>query len=683
MTPRPPSPWIALHPPLRSTQSKELFIQHARELVRVAKLADEEARRLRQDTLRQHFVAGVAKSRYQDAQALLAAGLVLADLAVQGWLLRVSRGVVGVHPPQESAEGHIEEKSRIRRQELVKRNSQLRQPSVAKFIGTMEKVRVHEGRFVSIFSLMRDGRELAASLLDARAVTDDERSQRLAQAVEPYLQFVSSGSLLCQFTGLRVMDIWRYFRHTWSNQYMSVPGRSMLFLVRDRAATNHPVMGICALSSPIMQIRERDNWIGWSPEAFIARVQERPTAKLARWLVSTLDEAVRQVYTEDLIEDGIVTTRDINNPNEAVVDRLNVESVRRRKMHHRFVQRSDHKGKKQSPENDSHWDERARTHLFRSKRALSLATLLKARITLRGQLAKNPSRDSLSLLVASRAGQDAIRVILRKAKGDRVGISVADISVCGAIQPYNAILGGKLVAMLAASPEVVNEYRKRYKDAESEIASSMAGRSVVRTPHLALLGTTSLYGIGSSQYNRVRIPCERVGGKVGDQIKYEELGHSESFGTSQYSEETVQALTDYVQQCEGGQRVNSIFGEGISPKLRKVRQGLDLLNLPSSLLLQHHRKRIVYGVSLISNLADYLIGADRAPHYLFPLRSGPATSAGISAWWRDRWLHRRIESDDVIAEVGRHALVLPNRHGARVAIPGGTEQPSLFSEQGF
>jgi hypothetical protein len=31
------------------------------------------------------------------------------------------------------------------------------------------------------------------------------------------------------------MDIWRYFRHTWTYQYTSVPGRTMMFLVRDQA----------------------------------------------------------------------------------------------------------------------------------------------------------------------------------------------------------------------------------------------------------------------------------------------------------------------------------------------------------------------------------------------------------------------------------------------------------------
>ena len=46
-----------------------------------------------------------------------------------------------------------------------------------------------------------------------------------------------------------------------------------------------------------------------------------------------------------------------------------------------------------------------------------------------------------------------------------------------------------------------------------------------------------------------------------------------------------------------GQRVNSIFGEGVNPKLRKVRDGIDLLGWPSEVLLQHGRHRIVYGVS--------------------------------------------------------------------------------------
>src|SRR5262249_40870718 len=150
-------------------------------------------------------------------------------------------------------------------------------------------------------------------------------------------------------------------------------------------------------------------------------------------------------------------------------------------------------------------------------------------------------------LAATSQGSDAIRKILKKAKADRVGIAVADLTVCGAVQPYNAVLGGKLVAMLAASPEVIQEYRRRYSNAESEIASAMAGRPIIRTPALVLLGTTSLYGVGSSQYNRIKIPGERVAGAASEEIRYQKLGYSEAFGTSQYSEEAIDALVDLVQ----------------------------------------------------------------------------------------------------------------------------------------
>jgi hypothetical protein len=227
--------------------------------------------------------------------------------------------------------------------------------------------------------------------------------------------------------------------------------------------------------------------------------------------------------------------------------------------------------------------------------------------------------------------------------------------------------------MLATSPEVVHYYRRRYSRAESEIASSVAGRAIVRASKLVLLGTTSLYGVGSSQYNRLKIPAEWLGGNAGDVIRYEELGRSEAFGTSQYSEETIDALVDLVQQSDA-RRVNSIFGEGVSPKLRKVRQALDLLNLPSSMFLRHHRPRVVYGVSLIRNLADYLIGLSKQPDYIIPAHGGADATAAIGAWWRERWLRHRIMSDEVLEEVGRHTRVRPVTHGARVPHQGATSQ---------
>ena len=45
---------------------------------------------------------------------------------------------------------------------------------------------------------------------------------------------------------------------------------------------------------------------------------------------------------------------------------------------------------------------------------------------------------------------------------------------------YNSLLGGKLVALLLCSPEIVKEYEARYGAQTSLIASSMRGASVKR-----------------------------------------------------------------------------------------------------------------------------------------------------------------------------------------------------------
>lgn len=672
----PDSPWTSLEPPLPSKASRDAFVEHARALAKARRgeRADEAIEELRAD-----FVAAVTASRRADRQALLAAGLVVTDLAVQEWTLRVRRGRVEVRPPDPTSGDRAAEKARIRRQELVKRNAQLRKPSVQRFLASMERQRLHDGEFVSIFSLMRDGRELAAGLRSARTHLNNGWAGALSKLVDPYLEFITSEHARCQHTGLRLMDIWRYFRHTWTNQYTSVPGRSMVFLVRDRAAAHHPVMGIGALSSPIMQIRERDSWIGWHPETFLARVRREPTGKLARWLVKTLDAAIDEIYVADLLEDKVLLTRDLSAPSDAALKRLLKEGAEQRRLHHRYTRSRDLKRKNTELSGDENWVARAQTHLYRSKRALALATYLRARAVFSEAFDEKPTAEKLAALAATRYGSDAIRRVLKKSKADRVGIAVADISVCGAVQPYNALLGGKLAAMLAASPEVVLQYRRRYAGAESEIASSVAGRSIARAPTLVLLGTTSLYGVGSSQYNRIKIPAERIGGANKDVIRFEELGRSEAFGTSQYSEETVDALVDLVQQSEE-QRVNSIFGEGASPKLRKIRQALDLLNLPSGLLLRHYRPRIVYGVSLIRNLGDYLIGLARRPDYIIPLNEGSAATAQIGAWWRERWLRNRIASDEVLEEVARHTRVHPVTHGARVMQQRASSQQPLFGE---
>lgn len=59
------------------------------------------------------------------------------------------------------------------------------------------------------------------------------------------------------------MTLWRYARYVGSIPYSEYVGRRLRFLIRDNSLPNKPIMGIAALGSSIMQLRDRDEWIGW------------------------------------------------------------------------------------------------------------------------------------------------------------------------------------------------------------------------------------------------------------------------------------------------------------------------------------------------------------------------------------------------------------------------------------
>jgi len=195
----------------------------------------------------------------------------------------------------------------------------------------------------------------------------------------------------------------------------------------------------------------------------------------------------------------------------------------------------------------------------------------------------------------------------------------------------------------------------------------MKGAPVVRTPNLVLLATTSLYGIGSSQYNRIRVPLEAVGGRASDKLAYIELGESKGYGSYQFSQLSLEYLGTLLGRL-GGQKVNSIFGEGVNPLMRKIRDGLNEIGMPSDELLQHGNPRVVYAVPLARNFRDVLLGLDEKPEYFLPMRQPRATSNALASFWISRWLSKRINNPEVLDAVERHLLSYPIVHGARVPL---------------
>jgi hypothetical protein len=237
---------------------------------------------------------------------------------------------------------------------------------------------------------------------------------------------------------------------------------------------------------------------------------------------------------------------------------------------------------------------------------------------------------------------------------------------------------------MMGSPEVVQEYRRRYERTPSVIASSMAGGAAVRPAGLVFIGTTSLYGQRPSQYDRISVPlgeprgATRTLGASGS-LHWKYLGRTLGMGTFQFGDRTVAQLALLLAQSRRGQKVNSVFGEGVNPRLRKIRDGLDELGLPTNELLNHGVPRLVYGLPLIRNLREYLLGIERTPRYIVDQRRGqrpgrwerPGRFSGeIIDWWR-RWMLGRIGREDVLERMAGHRLIHPIRHGARVRLPRG------------
>jgi Domain of unknown function (DUF4338) len=436
------------------------------------------------------------------------------------------------------------------------------------------------------------------------------------------------------------------------------------------------------LSSAAVKLRARDEYLGWEGDPFLVSLMAKPSIRVAKWLMSTVERSIEEIYKRDLVADGLLPRVTLaKRPVEAdVIDALRRDAESAREKHHRQAQSSDYKKAPPDPEgSDAYWRQQATTPLFRSKRSSELVDLYAIHATLRRHLGPEPTEEDIKNLLGAGDGRQAVARVVRMAKADTVGTAIADLTVCGAIPPYNALLSGKLVAMLAASPETVAEYRRRYSAKASIIASSVAGRRVVRAADLVFIGTTSLYGIRPSQYDRIAVPCELLGGPPGHSIKYDYIERTVGWGTFQFGKRTRESIDQFVMASKSGWRVNNVFGEGANPRMRALREGLAKLGLDEEELLHHGLQKSMYGVRLVANTRDCLLGLDPTPSYLFADGNPRQSTAAIALHWARRWMIPRLERPETLDSVKQHTLVRPITHGARIVLPeADVEQSSMF-----
>lgn len=584
--------------------------------------------------------------------------LLVADLHEQGWQVSSLGGRITFEPPglaRAQSETIEDIKERVRQALQSARRRQLAEPSVRAFLERTEKRRVRgPGIKASVLDLIDSGADLARSLAEINARPEGKRDAALASLVDPVIELCEAGAR-CPDTGLPLIDIWRYFRHTWAHEYRAIPGRQMLLLIRNAARPNRPVMGIAMLSSPVMRLSARDQWIGWLRDAAQQRVEQGlwPAKAFGEALWARVEASIANLRWDDL-----ASPREIRSPSETVALRLEQRAAgaafeRDAELRAHFEAHRDgdnvrpHRGTLKTADADADWLAASEDLLFVRKRAESLAQLLFAKQVFRAAgLPRSPAK-AVRALFDTKDGRRALDIVLAEQRKAGLSSQVADVSICGAVHPYNQLLGGKLVALLLTSREVRDAYAKRYGGQTSIIASQMAGRPMSKPADLRILTTTSLYGVGSSQYNRLVLRAADHPDLNAD-IRWSAIGRSLTggYGTIHLGSETAQALRSMAFSRHDARRVNNRFGEGTSPRLRQIREGLDALGLKSDAILHHATPRLFYGCELAEGARDALVGIGTCG-------TDAPTAKAIGTAWRQRWLARRAVRPETLAELAR------------------------------
>ncbi len=98
---------------------------------------------------------------------------------------------------------------------------------------------------------------------------------------------------------------------------------------------------------------------------------------MAQWVTTRLEHGLNELYLDDLLKDGLYWPSILQSPSAEAIERMVKETNARWQQHHRFAPRADFKSGSGTA-NDRTWRLRAESGLFRSKRCLALADLLRA-----------------------------------------------------------------------------------------------------------------------------------------------------------------------------------------------------------------------------------------------------------------------------------------------------------------
>lgn len=198
-------------------------------------------------------------------------------------------------------------------------------------------------------------------------------------------------------------------------------------------------------------------------------------------------------------------------------------------------------------------------------------------------------------------------------------IYLMDGYVVGAVPPYNRILGGKLIACLLRSKEVVRDFRDKYGQTNGVISGK------AKNAHLVAVTTTSALG-RSSVYNRLRL---------GRREYLSPIGYTSGYGHFHFPDALFAEMRAYLKAKNNAYENNHRFGDGPNWKMRAIRRSLEMLDMNPG-LIKHGLARQVFLGPVADNAVAVLQGKKVRPSYNSLLSAADIGEAAAERWIRPR-----------------------------------------------
>lgn len=204
------------------------------------------------------------------------------------------------------------------------------------------------------------------------------------------------------------------------------------------------------------------------------------------------------------------------------------------------------------------------------------------------------------------------------ARGERL-VNIMDAYVLGALPPYNALLGGKLVACLIRSRDIYDDFARMYGKTTGIISK--------QEKKARLLAVTTSSSMGrSSVYNRL---------KLGGIEYFKSIGYTGGWGHFHIPDGLFAELRDYLREIGHAYADKHRFGQGPNWKMRTTRVALHSLGLEDD-MLRHGIQREVFISELADNALKVLHSGRGRPNLSSLLSADDVATLAVERWMLPR-----------------------------------------------